>query len=156
MRLHVCACRSRNPLASASRDHTAQVYDIRSILAQHTVHPILVSCGSGGEILLWDLSSPTGGHTYTNFPNFSIIVHSRRRHFASITRRAACARAISTGTANPRLRDALSSARLNNLDVYIPPARPPARLHVKRSRDPFLGARATLSPVRRSAFDCGP
>jgi len=65
----------------------------------HTVHPILVSCGSGGEILFWDLSSPTVGHT-TKFHNSSIIVHSRRRHFASITRRAAYARAISTGTAN--------------------------------------------------------
>ena len=74
------------------------------------MHPILVSCGPGGEILFWDISSPTGGHTYTNFPKFSIIVHSRRRYFASITRRAACARAISTGTANPRLRDTLSSA----------------------------------------------
>jgi hypothetical protein len=130
-------------------------------LDHQTVHPILVSCSYGGEILFWDLSSPTVGHT-TNFHNFSIIVHSRRRHFASITCRAAYARAINAGTANPRLRDTLSSAQLNNQNAYIPPARPPARLHVERPHDPFLDARATclpclgLSPVHRSALDCRP
>ena len=133
--------------------------DHQTVLAQHTVHLILVSCGPGGEYSS-GVSSPTVGHAYTNFPNFSIIVLSRHRHFASITRCAACARAMSTGTANPRLRDILSSARLNNVSVYIPPTQSPARLHVKRSHDPFLDldARATrrpclgLSPENRSAL----
>jgi hypothetical protein len=106
-------------------------------LDHQTVHPILVSYGYGGEILFWDLSSPTVGHT-TNFHNSSIIVHSRRRHFASITRHTACARAINAGTINPRLRDTLSSARLNNQNAYIPPTRPHARLHVEQPHNPFL------------------
>jgi len=93
---------SPTPNASLTLDH-------QTVLAQHSVHPIVVSCDSGEEILFWDLSPPTVGHT-TNFHNFSIIVQSRHCHFASITRRAACARAIRTGTANPRLRDTLSSA----------------------------------------------
>jgi len=107
------------------------------------VHPILVSCSCGGEIILWDLSSPTGGHTYTNFPNFSIIVRPRCRHFASIAHRAARARDISTSTANPPSRDALPGGKSKHPSAYIPPARPPARLHLKRPHDPFLGARAT-------------
>jgi hypothetical protein len=64
---------------------------------------------------------------------FSQLLHHRpprRRHFASIALRAARARDTSTSTADP-------------LSAYIPPARPPARLHVKRLHDPILGARAT-------------
>jgi hypothetical protein len=138
--------------------------DHQTVLAQHTVHPILVSCGPGGEILFGDLSSPTGGHTYTNFPKFSIIVHSRRRHSSPASPAARLAPVLSALAPQIPVCATLSQAHDSTtyLSVYIPPARPPARLHVKRPHDPFLGVRATrrpcvgLSPARRSALDCGP
>jgi hypothetical protein len=92
---------------------------------------------------------PTVGHSYTNFPTFSIIVRPRHRHFASIARRAAHARDISTSTANPPSRDALPGGQSKHPSAYIPPARPPARLHVKRTHDAFLGARATRQRCHR-------
>jgi hypothetical protein len=93
-------------------------FDHQTVLAQHTVHPILISCGPGGEYSS-GVSSLTVGHAYTNFPKFTIIVLSCHHHFTSITHCAACARAMSTGTANPCLRDILSSARLNNLSECL-------------------------------------
>ncbi|KAH9914469.1 WD40 repeat-like protein [Fomitopsis serialis] len=63
-----------NMVASASRDQTVRVFDIRAMkefrvlkghkkevcsVAWHPVHPILVTGGSEGAILHWDLSSST-------------------------------------------------------------------------------------------------
>ncbi|KIM23526.1 hypothetical protein M408DRAFT_119447 [Serendipita vermifera MAFF 305830] len=63
-----------NYLAAGSRDQSVSVFDIRAMkefrmykghkrevcsLAWHPIHPILVSGGSEGDLLYWDLFSPT-------------------------------------------------------------------------------------------------
>jgi polyadenylation factor subunit 2 len=106
-----------NLLASASRDQTVRVFDIRSMkewvvlrghkkevcctspppsllatpsltstpspaLAWHPVHPILVSGGSEGAILHWDLSSPTAG---TPFAPLTPHPHSHAHNNTNIS-----------------------------------------------------------------------
>ena len=91
------------------------------------------------------------------FSDTAIVV--RRGNIASIARRIG---ALSTSTTNPPSRDAFPSARLKRLGADVPPARPPARLRVKRPHNPLLGARAArrcslcLCPRRRQACRCGP
>jgi hypothetical protein len=93
----------------------------------------------------------------TKFSDTAIIV--RRGNLASIARRIG---ALSTSTTNPPSRDAFPSAQLKRLGADVPPARPPARIRVKRPHDPLLGARAArrcsvgLHPGRRQACHCGP
>jgi hypothetical protein len=116
----------------------------QTALAQHPVHPILVCGGSECEILLWVLSSPTVGTPAPIFPTSPITIRSHRHHFPCIARRA---RVVSTSTANAPSCDALPGGRLKHLSSDIAPARPPARLRVKRPHDPLLGA---LSPRRCS------
>jgi len=122
------------------RGYKGEVYS----LAQHPVHPILFCGGSECEIFLWDLSSPTVGTPTPILPTSPITIRPHRHHFPCIARRA---RVVGTRTANTPSCDALPGGRLKHLSDDIPPARPPARLRVKRPHDPLLGA---LSPRRCS------
>jgi hypothetical protein len=56
--------------------------------------------------------------------------------------------ALIVSTADRPSCDALPGGKSEPLSAYIPPARPPARLHVKRPHDPVLGARATRQRCR--------
>ena len=122
------------------------------------VHPTLVSVASNAKSLPG--TSPL--RRWTRPLQFSQSPHHRpprRRYFPYIVRRG---RAVSTRTANSSSRNAVPASRLKHLSADIPPARPPALIHVKRPHDPFLGARETrrlrlrLCPGRHSARDCGP
>ncbi|KAF9453654.1 WD40 repeat-like protein [Macrolepiota fuliginosa MF-IS2] len=77
-----------NLVASASRDQTVRVFDIRAMkefrvlkghkkevcsIAWHPFHPILVSGGSEGSILHWDLSTPTPPTSFSTSPSPSTL-----------------------------------------------------------------------------------
>ncbi len=74
-----------------------------------------------------------------NVLTFSFETIVRRRNRASIARRT---RALSIHTANRASCRALPGAQLKCLGTDITPAQPPARLRVKRPRNPLLDTRA--------------
>ena len=138
----------------------AHAPDISLTLCQQTALciPLLVSVAPNAKF--FPGTSPL--RQWTRPLQFSQPSHHRpprSRHFPCIVRRG---RAVSTRTANSPSRNAAPDSRLKHLSADIPPARPPALIHVKRPHDPFLGARETrrlrlrLCPGRHSARDCGP
>ncbi|KZT24057.1 WD40 repeat-like protein [Neolentinus lepideus HHB14362 ss-1] len=77
-----------NLVASASRDQTVRVFDIRAMkefkvlkghkkevcsVTWHPIHPILVTGGSEGSILHWDLTTPTPTLTSSPSPRASLL-----------------------------------------------------------------------------------
>lgn len=82
-----------NYLAAGSRDQSLSVFDIRMMkefrmyrghkrevcsVTWHPVHPLIVSGGSEGDLLYWDLYSPTNGSN-TGALSFSAVIPSEPR-----------------------------------------------------------------------------
>ncbi|KAK7434047.1 pre-mRNA cleavage and polyadenylation factor (CPF) complex subunit [Stygiomarasmius scandens] len=105
-----------NLVASASRDQTVRVFDIRALkeyrilkghkkevcsVTWHPIHPILVSGGSEGSIIHWDLSTEESSSTFassiptmaTSSPLSGIPEHLTLAHTPTTTPRATLSQA---------------------------------------------------------------
>ena len=106
------------------------------------MHLILLSGGSKGEVLLWDLSSSTVSTLTPIFPTApSPSTPAATTSLAS----HAVPRAVGTSTANPPLRDAVPGARLKTSERRHPirpatcssPSQMPTRPFFGRASDSF-------------------
>jgi hypothetical protein len=162
-----------NLLASASRDQTVRVFDIRSMKEWVVLrgHKKEVCCTSPPPSLL---ATPSLTSTLTSArmaprPPDPRLRRLRRRHPAlgpllpnsrhalrspnpppARTRpqqrqhlNSTLRSPHRTSAPSPPARNALPSARLKRLGTNLPPSRAPTRLRLQRPHDPFLGARAS-------------